>query len=171
MALTFKEYKERVSRLNGANVIRVNKKGEILNFQSKYGNKKRMLPGGKLERNELPQHAVQSETEEETGEYPTNQSLQVIGIFLQRVPGITDVRGFNILFFSDEAIGVLASSDESEMPEFWPPEKIIAQRKEFDTSYVRMVAYYLKWKEDAIVRSVRLSEPISILFEGKLIEI
>lgn len=171
MSLTFEEYKKKIEGLNGAHIIVINQKGEILNFKSKYGEKKRMLPGGKLERNELPQHAVQSESEEETGLYPENQSLQLIGVFMQRVPGITEIRGFSILFFSDKTMGKLIESDEGEFPEYWPPEKIISERDKFIVSTPRLVAYYLKWVEDKKVRCTRLAEPLPFLFEGKLIEI
>ena len=171
MDLTFEEYRKKIEKLNGANIILADEEGKIYSFKANYGNKKRMLFGGSLERNELPHHAAQSECEEEGGVYPTNASLKLVGVFMQRIAGIPDVRGYNFLYYSNEWQGKFWSSNEGDMPEPWTPKQIFARRDEFDTSYLRMIVHYLLWKENPVVSVKRLSEPVSILFEGELITV
>ena len=52
---------------NGANLIVLNEREEILVVREKTRKQKWMLPGGEIERGESFRHAAQSETEEETG--------------------------------------------------------------------------------------------------------
>jgi ADP-ribose pyrophosphatase YjhB (NUDIX family) len=171
MNLTFDQYREKIKKLNGTNVIVVNEKKEILTFKSNYGNKTIMLPGGSLERNELPHHAGQSECEEETGLYPENSSMQLICILMQRVPGIPDVRGYNFLYLSNKVQGTIWESNEGEMPKYLSVKEVFERRAEFGTSYLKMIAHYLLWLEHPVVSVKRLSDPVSVMVEGELITV
>ena len=166
-----KEILELLERLNGSNVIITDSEGRILTFRAKYGAKQRMIPGGKLERNELPQYAGQSECEEETGLYPEFLSLKLVASFMQRIAGLPNVRGFNFLFVSDKYQGGLQDSNESEDLKFMNIEEIIQRKDEFQTSYIRMILYYWKWKQDGIVRITRLVEPITVDVNGKAVTV
>jgi ADP-ribose pyrophosphatase YjhB (NUDIX family) len=160
-------------KLYGANTIVTNEKDEILVFRSKYGKELFMLPGGKAERNELPQHAALSETEEETDLYITTESLKMVGVFMQRVKGLSDIKGYNFLFHSDKYTGELTGSDESHKPQWMSVDEIIERQKEFGTSYLRMILHYLNWKEDnrQINAAKRMSDPVSVFYKGKMITV
>lgn len=169
MATDLEKYRKKLQRLNGSNVIITNDKGEILSFQATYGKKLRMLPGGALERNEMPQDAGLSETEEELGVYLPHSSLTLVAVYMQRVAGVSDTRGFNFLFASENYKGKVESSDEANNPEFQPYETILANKDEWSTAYLRMVIHYVRWREDKTkVNVMKLAEPVSLLIDGKL---
>lgn len=88
-------------RPNGAFVIVLNDKDEVLMVRSAYGKQKWSLPGGGLDRGETPRHAAVEEVLEESGIILEEEDLLLIAIFAQRLVrhGVAQSYGGLMLLF------------------------------------------------------------------------
>ena len=148
-------------RGNGANVIVLNSKGEILVVRQNYGEKKWMLPGGEIERGESATHAAQEETEEETGIIIDAKELRLIAYFVQRP------KGFVFLYETNKFSGEMVVEPEGEILEvrFMSLAEIIEKKDTFGLGYIRMIVRYMRCSQgiDQIPYEGRLSEPVECL--------
>jgi len=109
---------------NGAFVIVLNPTDEIVVVQQNYGDHLWMLPGGGIERGELPGHAGQEETEEESGLWIYQHKLELVALFTQRL-------GLLPLFQTSYYEGVLRKepSNEIRAAQFMSFQEIIDRRQ------------------------------------------
>ena len=145
-------------RGNGANVIILSPTDEILTLRQNYGEKKLMIPGGKIERGESPRHAAQEETEEESGLIIDEKNLRLIALLVQRPNGIVFL--YETTIFSGEIL----QEETNEILEvgFMSFEQIIERREEFGLGYIRMILRYMRCRQgiDPIPYEGRLSDPV-----------
>jgi 8-oxo-dGTP pyrophosphatase MutT (NUDIX family) len=144
--------KEALKRLNGANLIIENKKGEILVGRATYGKKQFILPGGAIERGEKPVHAAVSEAEEETGIIVQEKNTKLLGVYLQKISGVESATGFVFLYRTKIYKGELKETDELSELQFMSIEEIIDRyiSKEFSLGYVRMIIHHCLIKENLL---------------------
>jgi len=154
-----------IERGNGANLIVLDKQGRILVARQNYGEKKLMLPGGKIERGESPTHAAQEETEEETGIITFEENFRLIAYFVQRPNGIV------FLYETDKSTGEARTEITNEILEvkFMSPEEIFKNIDSFGLGYARMILQYLRCKRgiDIIPFLGRLSTPVEFINLGQ----
>ncbi len=167
-------YKERVKKLNGANLIYENEKGEILLGLSGYpsqtdGKYRYMLPGGSIERGEHPCHAACTEMAEETDIHFYEKDLELVATFMQIVIGVAETNGVVFLFRAKKYLGEPKPSEELTEFKYFSHEEIIAlaQDEKKDTiglGYLRMICQYLRWKQSDKKETIvaRLSDKVSI---------
>lgn len=148
---------------NGSNVIIEDKddKDKVLWVKANYGDKKWMLPGGRIERGELPKHAAQSETEEESGFIVYENDLELIGLFTQKPDGLV------ALYKALKYEGKLLKKSTAEITErkFFSKEWVITNKEEFGLGYLRLYIHYLRAK-DGIVKTpieCRLADPVDYI--------
>ncbi|OHA91243.1 MAG: hypothetical protein A2758_02125 [Candidatus Zambryskibacteria bacterium RIFCSPHIGHO2_01_FULL_49_18] len=146
---------------NGANLIVLNEREEILVVREKTRKQKWMLPGGEIERGESFRHAAQSETEEETGIVTDENDFLLVAVFIQRPKGAVFL--YETRRFKGE-ISVSPESLEAAEARFMSFEEILkmAEADEFRTGYLRMI---LRWKRikigiDQRPYEGRLSDPV-----------
>ncbi len=130
---------ERKRELNGANLIVEDGQGRILVHKERTRKNLWMLPGGGVERGEMPEHAAQSETEEETGIITDAATYRDVGWFVQKPSGVV------FLFATNRYEGELITepNDESEDACFLSLNEIVRRQEEFRTSTLRMI---LRWQ-------------------------
>ena len=125
--------KKALSRLNGSNVIVENQEEEILVGRSKYGTKLFMLPGGGIERGELPKHAGAAEAEEETNVVIEEKNLTLIGYFIQRIKYVESASGVLFLYwttiYSDAEIA--SETEEFTDIQFMSFDEFMERKDEF----------------------------------------
>lgn len=150
-------------RGNGANVIVVSPTEEILVVRQNYKDKKWMLPGGEIERNETPKDAAQSEVHEESGLIVEIEMLHLIAYFVQRPNGIVFLYETNI--FSGEII--TTPTDEISEVKFMSISEILSSLESFGLGYSRMILRYLRCKQgiDPFPYEGRLSVPVEYLID------
>ena len=146
---------------NGANVIVLSPTNEILVVRQNYGEKKLMLPGGRIERGESPSHAAQEETEEESGIIIDANEFQLIAYFVQRPKGVVFL--FETRNFSGEIINL--PNEEILEARFMSFAEIIEQREQFGLAYIRMIIRYMRCSQgvDPIPYEGRLSDEVEFL--------
>lgn len=120
------------------------------------------LPGGGIDRGELPRHAAQSEAEEESGAVTDEETYQLIAIFAQRPYGVA------FLYETKKykgSIGVSRDNTEVSEARIFPFKEILAMGEAgVRTAALRMI---LRWKRcklkmDSIPYEGRLSEPVEL---------
>ncbi|MCC6520883.1 NUDIX hydrolase [Candidatus Nomurabacteria bacterium] len=162
-----------LKKLNGTNVIVENEKGNILVGRSTYGEKLYMLPGGAIERGELPRHAAISETEEETGVVIQEDDLELIAYFIQRLKGVQSASGNLFLYRCNKHAQekLIAFTPELTDIEFMPVEKIFEKQKEFGVAYFRMILTHLRIKDgfEQTPKEARLSDVVEYIYKGNRI--
>ena len=124
---------------NGAFLVVVNAKGELLLVKRKK-NGLWELPGGTIERGELPAHAAQEETEEESGVLTDAVTFTFVAQFTQRPYGIVNLYETRK---SSGRIDVPEDSDEVLAARWMSFEQIIKQPKKMGTGALRMI---LRWR-------------------------
>lgn len=164
-----------LKRLNGTNVIIENELGGILVGRSTYGEKLYMLPGGAIERGELPKHATCSETEEETGGLIEEQDLELIAYFIQRLKGVQSASGIVFLFKCTKHTQekLVAFTPELTDVQFMSIDEIFEKQNEFGVGYFRMILTYLRIKVgfDKIPKESRLADEVEYVHNGKRIAV
>ncbi len=162
-----------LKRLNGTNVIVENENEGILVGRSTYGERKFMLPGGGIDRGELPKHAATSETEEETGVLIQEEDLELIAYFIQRLVGVQSASGIVFLFkcTNHAQEKLITFTPELTDIQFMPIDEIFARQAEFSFAYFRMILMYLRIKAgfEKIPMEARLSETVEYFHNGKRI--
>jgi 8-oxo-dGTP pyrophosphatase MutT (NUDIX family) len=164
-----------LKKINGVNVMIKNDKGKILVGRSTYGEKLFMLPGGAVERGELPKHAAASETEEETGIIIEERDLILIGYVTQRLKGLQSAQGTVFIYectkYSEQQL--MSFTPELIDISFMSFEEIYERKNEFGLGYLRMIIAYhrvIEKYEPVIPFERRLSDSIEIFFNGHLIQ-
>lgn len=169
-----RKYREKVKRLNGANLIYENEKGEILfgksNFPSETDGKYRfMLPGGGIDRGEHPRHAACTEMAEETGIHFYEKDIELVGLMMQIVRGVAETNGVVFLYRAKVFAGEPSPSQELGEFKYFSHKEIIdlvgcPDRDTIGLGYLRMVCHYINWKQSnqAAPFETRLSDPVSI---------
>lgn len=146
---------------NGANLVVVNDKDEILVVREKSRKQLLMLPGGEVERGESPRHAAQSETEEEAGIVTDEAHFRLIAIFVQKP------KGFVILYETRRWSGEITveHSDDTSEAFFISIDEIVRRQEEFRTGSLRMILRYIRCVRgiDQIPYEGRLSDPVELL--------
>lgn len=167
--------KKALSRLNGSNVIVENQEEEILVGRSKYGTKLFMLPGGGIERGELPKHAGAAEAEEETNVVIEEKNLTLIGYFIQRIKYVESASGVLFLYwttiYSDAEIA--SETEEFTDIQFMSFDEIMERKDEFGTGYLRAIVWWKRRKDGIDTEPVekRLSDKVDYIHNGKFISI
>src|ERR1035437_4533901 len=164
--LELQALKKAIDRINGVNSILENEEGEIAILRQNYVEKKLMLPGGGVERGELPKHACTEETDEETGLLVEETDLIFQGQLIQRVPvhGYGNIPGFVNLYWTKKFTGNLIKLPIQEVSEieFMDINQILQRRNEFSLAYLRMIIHHLRIIS-GLVKSpieVRLSDSV-----------
>lgn len=162
-------------RGNGANIIIVNQKGEILVVRQNYGAKQWMLSGGEIERGESPRHAAQEETWEETGLTVNEEDMHFIALFVQRP------NGFVCLYEATRFSGELISEPTEEIldRQFMSFQEIMNRGEEFGLAYRRMILHYKRCVhglsctpiEARLSDRVEYPKGLDLEFEGILLQI
>ncbi|MCX6752983.1 MAG: NUDIX hydrolase [Candidatus Nomurabacteria bacterium] len=164
-----------LKRLNGVNVIIEDEENRILVGRATYGDKLFMLPGGGIDRGELPMHAAMSEVEEEFGVIIQEQDLELIAYFIQRLKGVQSASGILFLFKCNKHTQerLIAFEPELEDIQFMSVEEIFNRQDEFGLAYKRMILAYLRIKAgfDQIPKEGRLSETVEYTHNNKRIAI
>ncbi len=167
-------YKENVKKLNGANLIYENEKGEILLGLSGYasqtdGKYRYMLPGGSIERGEHPCHAACTEMAEETGIHFFEKDLELVATFMQIVIGVPETNGVVFLFRAKKYKGEPKPSEELTEYKYFSHEEIISltrdeEKNTIGLGYLRMICHYLRWRQSKEKETIiaRLSDKVSI---------
>ena len=159
-----------LKKLNGVNVIIENDKQEILVGRSTYGEKLFMLPGGGIERGELPKHAALSETEEETGIIIQEEYLELIACFIQRLKGVQSASGNLFLYRCNTYTHseLIAFTPELLDIQFMSLENILSRREEFGLAYIRMIIMAMRIKNgyEKIPKEARLSDTVEYIHNG-----
>lgn len=162
-----------LKRLNGVNVIIENEKEDILVGRSTYGEKLYMLPGGGIDRGELPKHAVASETEEETGTLIEEQDLELIAYFIQRLKGVQSASGIVFLFrcVKHTQEKLVTFTPELTDVKFMSINEIFEKQTEFGVAYFRMILTHLRIKAgfEKTPKEARLADTIEYFHNGKRI--
>lgn len=182
--LKFEDYRKLVARLNGANLILENGKGEILlgksAFPNKEGNYLFMLPGGGIERGEYPRHAVCMETTEETSIVVNEEDVELVGFFLQRVPKVTESNGTLFLYRAKIFEGTPRPSSELTEYRYFSHKEIIdlvktEDQKLIGLGYLRLLCHYIRWLQQKVRTPIeaRLSDKVAIssIVESPIVEI
>ncbi len=164
------ELEKALKALDGVNIIIEDFDGKILVGKATYGNQLYMLIGGGIERSETTRQAAISEVEEETGLIIEESDLTELGRFIQRIKGFPALRGF-VFFFVVKKYNkdrLKEKSDELIDIQFMAIDEIIKRRKEFNTAYVRMIAWYSKIKSGLIQTPIekRLGEEVEYTLNG-----
>lgn len=128
---------------NGANLIVVNSSNSILVVREKTRKQMWMLPGGEVERGEIPSHAAQSETEEETGLITDSVDFRLVAILVQRPKGVVFL--YETHKFRGEVV-VPAHSQEVQEARFMTLAEMVEEERaeRFRTGYLRMVLRYMR---------------------------
>lgn len=156
--------------VNGAAVIVTNNEGSILCVRANYGKKQWILPGGGIERGEIPRHGGISELAEETGFLALEKDLTLIGLFTQRVVENgheVDVAGLLCLYHCTKYEGTLAEKVDEEISAraFFSIEEVVAlyQKGEFGRGYAAMTIHFDNIRRGLAtpVIEARLSDPVA----------
>lgn len=164
-----------LKKLNGVNVIVEDENGKILVGRSTYGEQLFMLPGGGIERGELPKHAAVSETEEETGIIIEEDCLELISCFIQRLKGVQSASG-NLFLYR------CRSYTHSELVAFVPEltdikfmsfDEIVSRKNEFGLAYFRMILMFMRIKDgfEKTPKEARLSDIVEYFYKGERIAV
>jgi 8-oxo-dGTP pyrophosphatase MutT (NUDIX family) len=171
-----REYRERIKRLNGANVIYENELGDILFGKSAFpsrtdGKYRYMLPGGGIDRGETPRHAAATELMEETGIhlYENENDIELVGIMMQIVLGVAETNGVVFLYRANKHDGEPMPSTELSEFKYFTHQEIIdlaacPQKDVIGLGYLRMVCHYINWRQSGQQKpfEARLSDPVKI---------
>ncbi len=162
-----------LKRLNGTNVIVEDENGGILVGRSTYGEKKFMLPGGGIDRGELPKHAVMSEADEETGVLFQEEDLVLIAYFIQRLVGVQSASGIVFLFKCTKHVSeeLLTITPELTDVQFMSIDEIFESQAEFGVGYFRMILTHLRIKAgyEKTPKESRLSDTVEYFHNSKRI--
>lgn len=169
-------YHKTLKRLNGTNIIFENKEKEILLGWDKY-HQMFALPGGAIERGELPKESAQSEAREETGIIADVCEMHYLGMFLQRLPKAHEVRGFVYLYVCQSFTDTELQKETKEMTDiqFYNQEfimnLIMNQPEKIGRGYAKMLLQYFRIRDGYDHRNFekRLSDDYDYLWNGKLI--
>lgn len=126
---------------NGSNLIVLDKDERILVVREKTREKRWMLPGGGIERGELPLHACITETEEESGLLVPSAHIRLIGHFVQQPIGVVFL--YETHYYKGEIVITEDNEDVSEA-RFMSLEEIVANAQDFRLAYLRMIARYMR---------------------------
>lgn len=157
-----------LKKINGVNVILKDNENKILVGRSTYGEQKYMLPGGAIERGELPKHAAISEVEEETGFVIEEKDLTLAGYFTQRLPGVQSAQGTLFLFECTnwEKQELVSIKPELVDIEFMSFQDIVNKKELFGLGYLRMIISYFRLNQGLEERPFekRLSDATEITY-------
>lgn len=171
---------ETLIRVNGTNVIVPNVKGEILLGRATYATAeshglpgKFMLPGGAIDRNELPYLGAQSEVLEESAYYISDDQLTMIGLLKQKFQRVA-AEGLVVLYeaqLAETHRNRITVSPEMKDLRFFSKEEIIElhRQKEILNGYMRPIVHYWKYKEGLQSRfpfEVALYSPVDYYYGG-----
>ena len=128
---------------NGANLIVVDNSAAMLVVREKTRKQMWMLPGGEVERGEVPSHAAQSETEEETGIITDSADFRLVALLVQRPKGVVFL--YETRHYRGDIV-VPAHSLEVQEAKFMTLAEIVSEAKaeRFRTGYVRMILRYMR---------------------------
>lgn len=162
-----------LKKLNGVNVIVEDSQGNVLVGRSTYGEKLFMLPGGGIERGELPKHAAVSEAEEETGVIIEEDNLQLIACFIQRLKGVQSASGNLFLYLCKSYVKseLVAFIPELTEIKFMSFDEIIQRREEFGLAYLRMILMSKRIQDgfDKAPKEAKLSDVVEYFYKGERI--
>ena len=158
-------------KVNGANVVVENDAGEVLMVKGSYGYW--MLPGGGVERAELPGHAALGEALEEAGLVIERADLRLIAILVQKVvheKKTLPISGFVCLYHCSNFSGELSTEKTNEIHErrFMPLDEIFNAYEQdpqlMRRPYVKMLAYYEQIKNGLLkpVHEAILADPVPL---------
>ena len=164
-----------LKKLNGVSVIIEDADGSILVGRSTYGEKLFMLPGGGIERGELPKHAAVSETEEETGIIIEEDHLELIACFIQRLKGVQSASGNLFLYrcttyTHSELVAFIPELTDIKFMSF---DEIFSKRKEFGLAYLRMILMGMRIKAgfEKTPKEARLSDTVEYIYRRERIAV
>jgi len=144
---------------NGANLIVLDEAQRLLIVREKTRESKLMLPGGGIERGEVPTHAAQSETGEETGIITDESHFRLVGYFAQRPSGVVFL--FETSRYSGE-ISIADDNPDTSEAKFMGLDDIIQRKEEFRLAYLRMILRYARCMQglDQMPYQGRLSDTV-----------
>lgn len=151
---------------NGANVILLDNEDNILCVRANYGEKKWILPGGKIERSETSLDAVVSELAEETGLIARAKDMKFLALLYQYA-------GSNVSLFSCEQYeGAIFDKPNSEISEwrFMTIEAIVDsyRKQEFARGYAVMAVVFDNIRRGLLTPPLilRMFDPVPYLPES-----